>query len=52
MAVDDLRTTSMGGVGVASALTDDRYCGHCGEIALAYDPDAGRPRCRCCDQLV
>jgi len=52
MAVDELHNASAGGVRPESALTDDRYCRHCGEIALAYDPDAGRARCRCCDQLA
>ncbi|WP_254273377.1 hypothetical protein [Haloarcula marina] len=32
--------------------TDDRYCKHCHEIALAFDPGAERPRCRTCGELA
>ncbi|MFC7020819.1 MULTISPECIES: hypothetical protein [Haloarcula] len=31
---------------------DDRYCRHCEAIGLAYDPTAGRARCRSCGSLV
>jgi len=30
----------------------DRYCRHCNDVALAYDPSADRPRCRSCGKLV
>ena len=30
---------------------EDRYCGACSAIALAYDPAAGRARCRSCGTL-
>ncbi|MFC7250699.1 hypothetical protein ACFQJ5_12730 [Halomicroarcula sp. GCM10025324] len=31
---------------------DDRYCRHCDTIGLAFDPAAGRARCRFCGSLV
>ncbi|MBX0350114.1 hypothetical protein [Haloarcula pellucida] len=31
---------------------EDRYCRYCREIALAFDPAAGRPRCRTCGELA
>jgi len=55
MAVNEFKTTSTAGAGAESAslqLTDDRYCRHCSEIALAYDPDASRARCRSCGELA
>jgi len=33
-------------------MTSDRYCRHCTEIALAYDPSADRARCRACGELA
>ena len=33
-------------------MTSDRYCRHCTEIALAYDPSANRARCRSCGELA
>ena len=33
-------------------MTSDRYCRHCTEIALAYDPSADRARCRSCGELA
>ncbi|MBX0286409.1 hypothetical protein [Haloarcula salinisoli] len=33
-------------------MTSDRYCRHCSEIALAYDPAANRARCRSCGELA
>ena len=33
-------------------MTSDRYCRHCTDIALAYDPSAGRARCRSCGKLA
>ncbi|WP_262175211.1 hypothetical protein [Haloarcula laminariae] len=33
-------------------MTGDRYCRHCSEIALAYDPSADRARCRSCGELA
>jgi len=36
----------------APTMTSDRYCRHCTEIALAYDPSAGRARCRSCGELA
>jgi len=33
-------------------MTSDRYCRHCCEIALAYDPAAGTARCRACGELA
>ena len=35
-----------------ATMTSDRYCRHCTEIALVYDPSAGRARCRSCGELV
>lgn len=29
----------------------DRYCRHCNDVALAYDPNSERPRCRSCGKL-
>lgn len=55
MAVNEFQTTSTVDAGTESAslqLTDDRYCSHCSEIALAYDPDASRARCRSCGELA
>ena len=54
MAVNEFNMTSTAGAGTESAslLTDDRYCRHCSEIALAYDPDASRARCRSCGELA
>jgi len=37
---------------LGGGLSDDRYCHHCREIALAYDPTAGRARCRSCGELA
>jgi len=36
----------------APTMTSDRYCRHCTEIALAFDPSAGRARCRSCGELA
>jgi len=36
----------------APTMTSDRYCRHCTEIALAYDPSADRARCRSCGELA
>jgi hypothetical protein len=33
-------------------MTSDRYCRHCREIALVYDPDESRGRCRSCGELA
>lgn len=55
MAANEFNPTSTAGVGTESVslqLTDDRYCRHCSEIALAYDPDASRARCRACGELA
>ncbi|MBV0924037.1 hypothetical protein KTS45_07450 [Halomicroarcula limicola] len=35
-----------------SARDGDRYCRHCREIALAFDPHADRARCRACGELA
>ncbi|MBX0295247.1 hypothetical protein [Haloarcula nitratireducens] len=35
-----------------SARDGDRYCRHCQEIALAFDPRANRARCRACGELA
>jgi len=52
MAVNESHTLS---AGVADAgpieMTSDRYCRHCSEIALAYDPASDRARCRSCGEL-
>ena len=31
---------------------DDRYCHHCREVALVFDPAAKRARCRSCGELA
>ena len=36
----------------APTMTSDRYCRHCSEIALAYDPAASQARCRSCGELA
>jgi hypothetical protein len=51
MAVNNSHTSTASITGMEPAGPDDRYCRHCGEIALAYDPTAGKPRCRACNQL-
>jgi len=33
-------------------MTSDRYCRHCSEIALVYDPSANQARCRSCGELA
>jgi hypothetical protein len=50
MAVNDSHTTEPI-AGMEPGGLDDRYCRHCGEIALAYDLTAGKPRCRACNEL-
>ena len=55
MSVNEIQSTSAAGAGTESApfrIVDDRYCRHCGEIALAYDPDASSARCRSCGELA
>jgi hypothetical protein len=55
MAVNDSHTASLtvgNESGGSGALTDDRYCRACSEIALAYDPSANRARCRSCGELA
>ncbi len=55
MSVNDSHTPSAAGAGEPSHLThlaDDRYCTHCREIALAYDPSSDRARCRSCGELA
>jgi len=37
---------------LGGGLSEDRYCHHCREIALAYDPTAGGARCRSCGELA
>jgi len=37
---------------VESGMTDDRYCRHCREIALAFDPAVNQARCRSCGELA
>ena len=58
MAVNESHTvesTAPATAGAAEAsptMTSDRYCRHCTEIALAYDPSADRARCRACGELA
>ncbi|MFC6756335.1 MULTISPECIES: hypothetical protein [Haloarcula] len=55
MAVNESRTveSTVPSAGPdTSAMTSDRYCRHCTEIALAYDPAANRARCRSCGELA
>ena len=52
MAVNDSLTTSATASGSSFQMTEDRYCPHCTEISLAYDPAASQPRCRACGRLA
>jgi hypothetical protein len=55
MSVNDSHTPSVTGTGEQSSpdrLSEDRYCHHCREIALAYDPASDRARCRACGELA
>ena len=55
MAVNESRgvESTIPSAGLETAeMTSDRYCRHCTEIALAYDPSAGRARCRSCGELA
>jgi ribosomal protein S27E len=51
MAVNESRTVESTAP-AAPTMTSDRYCRHCSEIALAYDPSAGQARCRSCGELA
>ncbi|MDS0280848.1 hypothetical protein [Haloarcula onubensis] len=54
MAVNESRaveSTALATGHEAPTMTSDRYCRHCSEIALAYDPSASRARCRACGEL-
>jgi|GEM_PF-1239158 ribosomal protein S27E len=55
MAVNEsqfVESTAPSGAPETTAMTSDRYCRQCTEIALAYDPSAGRARCRSCGELA
>jgi hypothetical protein len=54
MAVNDSKSAAAVGGGPSSEarMTGDRYCRHCSEIALAYDPAVDGPRCRSCGELA
>lgn len=55
MAVNESRTvesTVPATTHETPTMTSDRYCRHCTEIALAYDPSASRARCRSCGELA
>ncbi|MBX0322224.1 hypothetical protein EGH21_04160 [Halomicroarcula sp. F13] len=53
MAIDDARSATTRHVTADARFgADDRYCRHCREIALVFDPSAGRPRCRTCGELA
>jgi hypothetical protein len=54
MSVNDSHTPSAAAGEQASPrrMTEDRYCHHCREIALAYDPASDRARCRSCGELA
>jgi len=55
MAVNESRTAESTALSTASdspTMTSDRYCRHCTEIALAYDPSASQARCRACGELA
>ncbi|WP_424004917.1 hypothetical protein ACOZ4I_18625 (plasmid) [Haloarcula salina] len=53
MAIHDSTAPTTGGVSDARShhTGADRYCHHCNEVALAFDPAAERPRCRTCGKL-
>jgi len=50
MAVHESRTAAPT-VTNTPEMTSDRYCRHCSEIALAYDPASDQARCRSCGEL-
>ena len=55
MAVNDSQIASATVAGAPSndrRLGGDRYCRHCREIALAYDPAVDAARCRSCGELA
>jgi len=55
MAVNESRTVESTAPATgheAPTMTSDRYCRHCSEIALAYDPSASQARCRSCGELA
>ena len=53
MAADGSRTTAEPHVESMPAMYgDDRCCRNCREAALAFDPSAGRARCRSCGELA
>jgi hypothetical protein len=55
MAVNDSQTASAavaGAPGTDRGMSSDRYCRHCHEIALAYDPGVDAARCRSCGELA
>jgi len=51
MAVNESHATG-GPAASPTQMTEDRYCRHCTEIALAYDPSANKARCRSCGELA
>jgi len=55
MAVNESRTAESTVPSTAPdtpTMTSDRYCRHCSEIALVYDPSANQARCRSCGELA
>ena len=55
MAVNESRaveSTALSAAPGTAEMTSDRYCRHCSEIALAYDPSANQARCRSCGELA